>query len=124
MVRFLNDLRQTFGVEPGWLRHAVPVVRMADESRIAVLQEIQLADRALNVGELRRIGVQKQFKPLPAHDYETQAANQFLVMLLAYAEEIYHLTVEVIQYLDLGRLLLEEHLRATRKRFAVRRVFR
>src|ERR1039458_2053065 len=45
-------------------------------------------------------------------------------MLLAYAEEIYHLAVEIVQDLNLGWLLLEEHLCAARKRFDVCRVFR
>src|ERR1019366_6812254 len=118
MVRFFNDLRQTFGVEPGWLRHAVPIIGIADESRVAVLKEIQLPGRALDVGELRRIGVQKHLKPLPTHHDEPKVADQFLVMLLAYAEEIHHLPVEIVQDLTLEWLLLEKTLGPPRNRFA------
>jgi len=45
-------------------------------------------------------------------------------MQLADPKEVDDLSVQVIQHLNHGRLLMEEHLRASGERFDIRRVLR
>src|ERR1035437_319700 len=124
LVRFLDGLRQPFEIESRRLRHIASIVLIADASRIGVLLKIKVPCRSLDVGQGCRIGRLKQLVPLPAHKHITHVADEFFIVLLADAIEVHQLAVEVVQYLDLGRLLLEEHLCAASKRFDVRRVIR
>ena len=45
-------------------------------------------------------------------------------VLLADAEEVHELPVQIIQYLDLRRFLVEQDLSTVRERFDIRRVLR
>ena len=66
----------------------------------------------------------EQVEPRPAHEHEAEIPDELLVMLLADPEEVHDLAVEIVQDLDLRRLLAEEHLRAARECLDVRRVLR
>ena len=50
--------------------------------------------------------------------------SYFFVMLLAYAEEVHHLPVKIVQDLDLGGFLLEKYLGTSRECFHERFVRR
>ena len=72
------------------------VVQAADQTRIGVFQEIQVARRPLDVGERHWIDRFQDFMPLPAHDEEPRITNQFLVMLLTDSKKVDHLTVKIV----------------------------
>jgi len=118
-VRIPDDLGEALRIESRRLLHAALVVQVADKSRIAVLQEIQVARRALDVGEHRGIRSLERIMPLAAHEHEAEIAKQLLVVLLADAEEVHHLAVEVVQDFDLGRFFAEKHLGPPGERFHV-----
>jgi hypothetical protein len=124
LVRRFDDFREALRIQSRRLRNMALVVQTADQSSVAVLQEIQVASRALDIGEQCRIGRLEQFVPSAAHKHEAKIAKQFLIMLLADAEEVHHLAIEVIQYFDFGRVFAEEHLRPSSERLDVCRVFR
>lgn len=71
--------------------------------------------RSLDVRQARWIGRFEELEPLPAHKPKMQVANELLMMLLADSEEIHDLTVQVIDDLDFGRLLVKQHLRSACK---------
>src|SRR5664280_1470640 len=119
-----NELGKVLKVESRRLDYMPVVVRVADEACKGTLQEIHEPRRPLDIGEGCRIGRLQEIKHLSADDPEVKIAKQLLIMLTANAEEIHDLSVEVIQHLDLGRLLVKEHLSASRERFDIRRVFR
>ena len=123
-VRLFDDLRKAIWIQSGWLRNVTFIVQAADQSRIAVFQQIQVARCALDVGERFRIGRLEKLMPFPTHEHKAEIAEQFFVMLLAYPEEIHHLAVEIVQDLYLRRLFVEEDLCAARERLNVGCVFR
>jgi hypothetical protein len=100
------------------------VVQIADQSGVAVFQQIQVTRCALDISERCRIGRFQEFMPPAAYQYEAEISEQFFVMLLADAEEVHHLAIEIVQYFDLRRVLAEENLRAAGKRFNICFVFR
>jgi len=96
LVRLLDDFGKTFRIKSWRLRNVAFIVQVADQSGVAIFQEKQMSSSALDVGERPWIGRLEQLMPLPAHEHEAQIANQFLVMLLADAEKVHHLAVEIV----------------------------
>jgi hypothetical protein len=123
LMGLFNELREALQIESGRLNY-VPVVNgISHEARKAILQNVQIPCGSLDVREHRRISRPQEIEPLAAHDYIAEVPDQFLVVLLADAVEIDDFAVEVVQYLDARRLLVEEHLRAARERFYIGSMF-
>src|SRR5580692_7076252 len=121
---FFNELGEAFQVESWRLNHVPMVGGIPHEARKAVLQKIQIPCGPLDVGERSWIGRLQKIEPVSAHDDEAEVPDKLLVVLLADAVKIHDLAVEVVQHLNLRRLLVEKHLCATCECFHIGRVLR
>jgi hypothetical protein len=76
----------------------------------------------LDIGHGRRVSGSQYLKPLAAHKAKPKVPQQLFIMGLTNAEEVHDLAVEIVQYLDLRRLLPKKHLSSPGKRFDKGRV--
>jgi hypothetical protein len=121
---FLDEVRQPFGIEARWLDNAIAVMRAAHESRVAVLDDVEISCRPLNIRKRCGVGGDEVVKPCPARDHVAQVPEEFLVMQLANAVEVDDIAVEIVQHLHFRWLLVKEHLCASGEPFHVRGVLR
>jgi hypothetical protein len=107
---FFKELREPLEIESRFLDH-VPVVNgMSHQARKRILEKVKIPCRSLDVGQGRRIGRLKKVEVAATHQKEPKIPDELFMMVLAYSEEIHDLAVQIVQYLDGGRFLVEEHL--------------
>jgi hypothetical protein len=90
-----DQLRQAVEVEAGGLDDMPVIAGIQDETRKTILEEIQLTCCPLDIGQGRRVCRLQKLEPLPADEDEFEISDQLLVMLLADAEEVHDLSVQI-----------------------------
>src|ERR1019366_4377888 len=98
LVCAFDQLRQAVEVEAGGLDDMPVVARIQDETRKTILEEIQLTCCPLDIGQGRRVCRLQKLEPFPADEDELEISDQLLMMLLANAEKIHDLPVQIVQY--------------------------
>ena len=124
LMGLFNELGEALQVESWRLDHVPVIDGIADETRKAVLQKIQIPCGPLDIREHRRISRFQKIEPCAAHDHKTEIPDQLLGVLLADAIEIDNLSVEIVQHFHSRRLFVEEHLRPARERLHIGRMLR
>ena len=123
-MRFAEHLRYGRRIEVRRLCDGEVKVTSHHAAPQGILLQKEESSGALNVGELCGVSLRKQIEPRATNDDEGEIANQFLMMVLADAEEVDDVFVKVVDDLHLRRWLAEEHLRPSGEGLDVCRVFR
>jgi len=122
-VGLLEEFRQTLGVVIRAVLDRNGKVAPHNKASVAVFLEEKEAGGTLYVSEGFRRRFLEEIEPATARNGEAEVPHEFFIMLLADAEKIEDVLVQVVKEFHLRGLLMEKHLsRSSPKRMKLQKV--
>lgn len=116
---FLEEFRETLRVVVRAVLDRNGKVAPHDKTTVAVFLEKKEAGRPLYIGESFGWCFLEEIEPAAARNGEAEISHEFFMVLLADAEKIKNVLVQVIEEFHFGRFLVEEDLGTTAERFTI-----
>src|ERR1700739_3690479 len=107
----LEELREALGIVIRAVLDRDRKVAPHNQASVAVLLEEKETSRPLYIGECFRRRFLEEIEPPAARNGEAEIAHEFLIMLLADAEEVENVFIQIIEDSHSRSLFVKEHVR-------------